>query len=870
MGKNSKVIVKGKYDLPQRDPLLTIQNYIFLSENGKRFLLLRWYNARSEALTGLKLSVGFYDASGRLLERRELLFDDLKGDPRSTFVLPPIPVVSGCVDFRADMELSRYGNFTYAADRDEIVAGYAEQAKGDTGRPLPSPVREKPLETDRDVTRRAPIFSAVSIVLFCLLLGCLIFLIGWRLSTFQPESFLKDGVEYAFVYNQAGERAYLRVTGHSGQRKHVTICDSLDGIPVVEIADSAFENHFMLETVTLEGSLKIGNYAFQNCQNLTSINLEEVSEIGNSAFAWCYRLKSVAAYQLESLGANAFLQCESLEEVVISNAEKTLKTDYTPFIVCNQLKSVVIDQRIANFGNHALFETVSIQNLTLTNFSGGKEGVTMRSLFTNPYSCSIGTLKISQLDRISDGFCEEIPVERVEIGSLAEREIGNWAFRNCYLLTEIVIPPVLRVGDQAFLGSAITSFDGSELESIGWYAFADCHYLSSFSMGQYLKQIGNGAFANVRQLQRLEIPSSVESIGFGALQDTGLIELSIPFLGTSRDSNGPLSDIFGYTPSSLKTVTITEPIDRIPDYAFAWCDGLERVILPDTVAWIGDSAFSYCSSLRDFVCPESLAGIGPNAFSDCRNLTRFTLPASLTEIGAYAFLGCSRLYEVKNESRLDLEASPWNESCIAENALTVYGAGEPFAETAEQEGYRFSLFGENWYMVGYPGDIGYLKLPAEFLYGSSYRLPHHLFSYDGEINTISIPAAVEEIGEYAFAYCSRLREAAFAEESKIVSIAEGVFDQCHALTDISLPDGVTSIGSFAFRGCDSLSVFILPEGLNSIGDQAFLACHRLRVVYNLSALPIVKGQETYGYVGAYAEYIYDSLDQPEEEELPEA
>ena len=47
------------------------------------------------------------------------------------------------------------------------------------------------------------------------------------------------------------------------------------------------------------------------------------------------------------------------------------------------------------------------------------------------------------------------------------------------------------------------------------------------------------------------------------------------------------------------------------------------------------------------------------------------------------------------------------------------------------------------------------------------------------------------------------------------------------MTDIVLPDSVTSIGYGAFEGCSFLSSLVIPDSVTSIGDGAFGHCSSL-------------------------------------------
>ena len=64
----------------------------------------------------------------------------------------------------------------------------------------------------------------------------------------------------------------------------------------------------------------------------------------------------------------------------------------------------------------------------------------------------------------------------------------------------------------------------------------------------------------------------------------------------------------------------------------------------------------------------------------------------------------------------------------------------------------------------------------------------------------------------------------------VTSIGDFAFDQCSALTSVTISDSVTSIGNYAFRDCSALTSVTIGNSVTSIGGGAFSGCSGLTSV----------------------------------------
>lgn len=106
-------------------------------------------------------------------------------------------------------------------------------------------------------------------------------------------------------------------------------------------------------------------------------------------------------------------------------------------------------------------------------------------------------------------------------------------------------------------------------------------------------------------------------------------------------------------------------------------------------------------------------------------------------------------------------------------------------------------------------------------FGSTEMIPERGFSECDNLSNLNIPDSITSIGNYAFEKCQSLSNVKLP--SVITSIGEGTFISCHALQGIVIPDSVQTIGDFAFYLCGDLVSITIPSGVTSIGQSAFAA-----------------------------------------------
>lgn len=153
----------------------------------------------------------------------------------------------------------------------------------------------------------------------------------------------------------------------------------------------------------------------------------------------------------------------------------------------------------------------------------------------------------SILDAIYDGHAT--PIYLSTINSMYYGYRGHMGSS----ITQVSIgSKITSIGAECFLGcTQLTAVDGgSRLQEVGPYAFDGCTALSDTILSELeqLLYIGEYAFRNAfTRTVSLVVPNHIRFIGNGAFYGcNNLKEITLPFVGESRNASRPENAVFGH------------------------------------------------------------------------------------------------------------------------------------------------------------------------------------------------------------------------------------------------------------------------------------------------------------------------------------
>ena len=299
-----------------------------------------------------------------------------------------------------------------------------------------------------------------------------------RNDSYSGSIVIPSSVTYnarTYSVTSIGSNAFYECTGLTS----VTIPNS-----VTSIGSQAFQNNPDLTFVTIPNSVtSIGWYAFINCSGLTSLTIpNSVTYIGPGAFNGCTGLTCVIAPAsiFEADEGSWIYYTHSLQSVTFTSGELT----YNILGVLSQSYRTLTSLDISGVNNTTLEDEAFKDFYNLTE-------ITLPATLTSiSYRAVSGCVHLEQID---------IPA--------SVEEIDERAFEDCRSLKTI------SFGGQAASAPASST---SQLQTIGNWAFYNCHELEHIDFPEGVTEIGTGAFYGCTNLQDLSLPASVQSIGDNA------------------------------------------------------------------------------------------------------------------------------------------------------------------------------------------------------------------------------------------------------------------------------------------------------------------------------------------------------------------
>lgn len=448
------------------------------------------------------------------------------------------------------------------------------------------------------------------------------------------------------------------------------------------VVEGAMQNSVSVTRLTIPESVKsISAWAFDGCVNLTTVICEPMvpptaifsdgvwAAFDNNAEGRKFYVpaESVEAYKMAEgwsdyaewifpLG-DAPVEVPETQKIYYKSSAKVLPHEDYPWVseifgakivshdynVVSGEGVITFDGDVTAIGSHAFYMNTDLLEITIpesvtsihySSFYGCYNMITFRGKYaSNDGRCLI-------VDNLLRAFAPagltsyEIP-EGVET-------IGSYAFALCDTLERVKIP--------------------DSVKTIATYAFYICKGLIEVTIPESVETLGNPAFNRCYNLERFSGKYASED-GRCLIVD-GVLYAFAPANITSYKIPDGVTAIYNevfYDYGKLETIVIPESVWGIGQYAFAYCDGLSKIVIPNSVEYIYEYAFYNCEGLEEINIPDSVISIGNFSFAWCSNVQKITLGNSLEYIGQQAFCA-NRITEITIP-----------ESVTSINSFTFYG-----------------------------------------------------------------------------------------------------------------------------------------------------------------------------------------------------
>jgi hypothetical protein len=284
--------------------------------------------------------------------------------------------------------------------------------------------------------------------------------------------------------------------------------------------------------------------------------------------------------EISEIKPNTFAGCEALESIIIPDGVCSIGEN--AFAGCKKLESISIPQSVTAISEKAFIGCESLKNVVLP---------------VEAFSLRTDLCKIVQ---------------------------NGWMFSNGVYQSN-------DINDREATSMSLT-INGPYEFSFDWKVSSEYSYDKfQWYFDDTLKNTISGTGSNWQKIT-YSIPEGAHTIRWTYSKDNytfwgedcGWVKLpemkSDPFI---------MRTLFPNAYNEITNVVLIGDSDRIPNNAFAGCDKLESVIIPDGVSEIGEGAFADCTSLSRIAIPKDLREIEDNeAFGGCDKLAEISFGGS--------------------------------------------------------------------------------------------------------------------------------------------------------------------------------------------------------------------------------------------------
>ena len=314
-------------------------------------------------------------------------------------------------------------------------------------------------------------------------------------------------------------------------------------------------------------------------------------------------------------------------------------------------------------------------------------------------------------------------------------------------------------------------------------------------------------------------------------------------------------------PSTVNNGTSSFQVRRIGEYAFNRCRSLNSIEIPNSVTDIETTAFVECYSLASFNVDANnpnYCSIDSVLFSkDLTILIKcpatkhgvYSIPNTVTSFGYNAFEYCSNLTSVYIGSNVAEIIGDNFFACTKLDSIIVESTNPNFSSV---DGILFNK------------DCTVLKLFPGAREGK-YVIPNRVVCIDryafnySKLTDLTVPNSITSIRSDAFHSSSNMNFIILPDS--LTELGNGAFINCINLKSVNIPDKITEVSSWTFGYCSRLQSIDIPKNITTIGDHALYSCSNLDTVICRRKTPPLIGTDAFKYISENAILFvpYDSI-----------